>query len=33
MEPESSLLFSQEPSTGQYPEPDVSNPHLRILFP
>jgi hypothetical protein len=27
MEPEGSLLHSQEPSTGSYPEPDQSSPH------
>jgi hypothetical protein len=26
MEPEGSLLCSQEPSTGPYPKPDQSNP-------
>jgi hypothetical protein len=26
MEPEGSLRYSQEPSTGPYPEPDKSNP-------
>jgi hypothetical protein len=26
MEPEGSLQCSQEPSTGPYPEPDLSNP-------
>jgi hypothetical protein len=31
MEPEGSLLCSQEPSTGLYPEPDQSNPYHRIL--
>jgi hypothetical protein len=29
----SSLLCSQEPATGPYPEPYESNPHLPILFP
>jgi hypothetical protein len=28
MEPEDSLLPSQEPSTGPYPEPDRSNPTI-----
>jgi hypothetical protein len=34
MEPEGSLPYSQEPSTGPYPEPDQSNSsHLsKILF-
>jgi hypothetical protein len=27
MEPEGSLPYSQEPSTGPYTEPDQSNPH------
>jgi hypothetical protein len=27
MEPESSLLCSQGPSTGPYPDPDQSNPY------
>jgi hypothetical protein len=31
MEPEGSLLCSQEPSTGPYPEPDQSNPYHPIL--
>jgi hypothetical protein len=34
MEPEGSLLCSQEPSTGPYPEPDQSNsyhPTLSLL--
>jgi hypothetical protein len=30
MEPEGSLLCSQEPSTGPYPEPDESNPILSL---
>jgi len=33
MELEGSLLFSQDPTTGTYPEPDASNPHLSTLFP
>jgi hypothetical protein len=32
MEPEGSLLHSQEPATGPYPEPDEPNPHLPTLF-
>jgi hypothetical protein len=31
MEPEGSLLRSQEPFTGSYPEPDRSNPYHPIL--
>jgi hypothetical protein len=31
MEPEGSLLCSQEPSTGLYPEPDQSSPYDLIL--
>jgi hypothetical protein len=31
MEPEGSLLCSQEPSTGPYPKPDQSRPHHPIL--
>jgi hypothetical protein len=30
MEPESSLLYSQEPATGSYP--DESSPHLPLLI-
>jgi hypothetical protein len=32
MEPEGSLPYSQEPTTGSYPEPDVSVPHHNTLF-
>jgi hypothetical protein len=32
MEPEGSLLCSQETSTGPYSEPDQSNPHHPIRF-
>jgi hypothetical protein len=32
MEPESSLLCSQEPSTGPYPEPNQSRPRHPILI-
>jgi hypothetical protein len=32
MEPEGSLLCSQEPSAGPYPEPDESGPYHPILF-
>jgi hypothetical protein len=31
MESEGSLLCSQEPSTGHYPEPDQSSPYHSIL--
>jgi hypothetical protein len=32
MEPESSLPYSQEPSTGPYPQPDQSSPyHSRFI--
>jgi hypothetical protein len=33
MESEGSLLYSQKPATGPYPEPDESNPHLPTQFP
>jgi hypothetical protein len=33
MEPEGSLLCSQEPATCPYPEPKESNPHPQTLFP
>jgi hypothetical protein len=33
MEPEGLLLFSQEPATGPYPEPDKPNPHPKPYFP
>jgi hypothetical protein len=32
IEPEGSLQYSQEPSTGPYPEPDQSNPSHLILY-
>jgi len=32
MEPEDSLLYSQEPTTDSYPEPDASNPYFSALF-
>jgi hypothetical protein len=32
MEPEGSLLCSQEPTTGPYPEPDESSPQFPTLF-
>jgi hypothetical protein len=32
MEPEGSLLCSQEPSTSPYPEPDESSPYNPIVF-
>jgi len=32
MEPEGSLPCSQGPTTGSYPEPNESNPHLPKLF-
>jgi hypothetical protein len=33
MEPEGSLLCSQESATGPYPELDESSPNLQTLFP
>jgi hypothetical protein len=33
MEPEGSLLCSQEPANGPYPDPDDFNPHRPTLFP
>jgi hypothetical protein len=33
MEPEGSLPYSQQPSTGTYPEPVESRPPHRSLFP
>jgi hypothetical protein len=32
MEHEGSLLYSQEPSTGPYPEPPKSSPYHPIIF-
>jgi hypothetical protein len=32
MEPEGSLPYSQEPSTGPYPEPGQSNPYHPIII-
>jgi hypothetical protein len=32
MEPGGSLLCSQEPATGPYPEQDKSSPHIPTLF-
>jgi hypothetical protein len=32
MEPEGSLPYSQELTTGLYPELDASSPHLATLF-
>jgi len=31
-EPKGALPCSQGPTTGPYPKPDASNPHLRTLF-
>jgi hypothetical protein len=33
MESKGSFQSSQKPGSGQYPEPDESNPHPPILFP
>jgi hypothetical protein len=33
MGPEGSLLCSQQPAIGPYPEPDASSPYLPTLFP
>jgi hypothetical protein len=33
MEAAGSLLCSQDPSTGPFPEPDASSPRLPIYFP
>jgi hypothetical protein len=33
MEPEGSLLCSQDPATGPYPESDVSSPQLSTPVP
>jgi hypothetical protein len=33
MEPEDSLLRTQDHAIGVYPEPDESNPHSPTLFP
>jgi len=32
MEPEGSLLSSQDPATDPYPEPDASSPHFPTLI-
>jgi hypothetical protein len=32
MEPEGSLLCSQEPSTDPYPKPDQSSPYYPMLY-
>jgi hypothetical protein len=33
MQPKSPLLFSQQPATGPYLEPDESSPQLPALYP
>jgi hypothetical protein len=33
MELDGSLLYSQQSTTGCYPEPDESSPHIPNLFP
>jgi len=33
MDPIGSLLCSQQPETGPYPEPEESSAHLPTLFP
>ena len=33
MATEITVLFSQKPTTGPYPEQDEYSPHLPILFP
>jgi hypothetical protein len=32
MEPKGSLLCSQEPTDGPYPDPDASSPYFPMLF-
>jgi hypothetical protein len=32
MEPGGSVMYSQDPATGPYPEPDESSLYLPILF-
>jgi hypothetical protein len=32
MEPEGSLLCSQDPATGPYPGPDASSPQIPTIF-
>jgi hypothetical protein len=33
MESEGSVLWSQDPTAGPYPEPNASSPHLPAIFP